>query len=160
MCRNCRRSELSQLELKVLSQNRQEDGEAQRIEADQLEESSMGDRARLLVGENEEVGEMDTSLTSDITTENIVISNPMESMNNDSTGSPNKRINSRLDTNTADVASVDTADEVSRINVGGEIEETESNSTETKSQSKLCSLWISVKKLTNHCIKDMAFFMW
>ena len=160
MCRNCRRSELSQLELKVLSQNGQEDGEAQRIEADQLEESSMGDRARLLVGENEEVGEMDTSLTSDITTENIVISNPMESMNNDSTGSPDKRINSRLDTNTADVASVDTADEVSRINVGGEIEETESNSTETKSQSKLCSLWISVKKLTNHCIKDMAFFMW
>ena len=124
------------------------------------EESSMGDRARLLVDENEEVGEMDTSLTSDITTENIVISNPMESMSNDSTGSPDNKVNCTLDINTADVASVDTANEVSRINVGGELEEMELNSTAPKRQSKFSSLWTSVKEWARHFVKDVAFFMW
>ena len=132
----------------------------ERDDHNQPEESSMGDRARLLVDENEEVGEMDTSLTSDITTENVVISNPMESMNNGITGSPDNRVNSKVDTNTADVASVDTTDEVSRISVGGELEEMELNSTDTKSQSRLSSLWTSVKDWAKHFIKDVAFFMW
>ena len=109
--------------------------------------------------DNEEVGEMYTSLTSDIVTESIVISNPMESVNNDSTISPDE-VNSRLDTNTADVSNVGTTDEVSRSSVGGELEEMELNSTETKRQSKLSSLWMSVKKWAKHFVKDMAFFMW
>ena len=135
------------------------DGEAQRIEADQLEESSKGDRARLLVDENEEVGEMDTSLTADIITENVVISNPMESMNNESTISPD-RVNSKLNTNTADVASVSTTAEVSRIRLDGEAEDLELNSTEEIRQPRLYSLWISVKNWARHFVKDVALFLW
>ena len=131
----------------------------QRIEPDQLEESSMGDRAGLLVDETEEVGEMDTSLTSDTTTKNVVISNPMESMNNDGTGSPD-RVNSRLDTNTADVISLVNANEVSRIRVDEEMEELGLSSMETKRQSKLNSLWMSVKDWAKHFVKDAAFFLW
>jgi len=130
------------------------EGETQRDKPDQPEESDMrGDRTRLLVEDNEE--------TSDLTTENIVISNPIENMSNNNASSPGNRVSDSCDTIIADVTSVNPSlDGESRV----EVEEVELKrlhpDTKVKRQSKLGSLWMSVKKWAKTFIKDMAFLMW
>jgi len=112
------------------------------------------------VEEYEEVGEMNTLLTSDLTTENIVISNPIETMNNNSTGSPGNRVSDSCDTIISEGASVNAS---LKERAAEETEEVELNrlqpDTEVKRQSKLGSLWMSVKKWAKKIKKDVAFFM-
>lgn len=156
-CRNRKRSEINQMELKLL-QKKLGENEAVSSEGDVNSEaqdpSLVDDTTRLL--EEDEAEE-----PSPLSTENVVISNPIVSMEDSNESHVNGHVRtSALSTSSSDVNGTPT-------DVGGEVEvhsvsveRTRSQSTvEVVRQSKWRSLQFKVKKSLRNFLVDVVFFM-
>jgi len=157
-CRNRKRSEINQLELMLL-QNKLEEKEALvtpegNVNSEVEDPSLADDRTRLL--EEEEAEE-----PSEWSTENVVISNPIVSIEDGSESHLNGCVRTRvLSTSSNGIGSI--------VDVGGEVEVQEVSVEGTRSQlteevllpSKWQRLWLYVKKSLRNFFVDLAFFMW
>ena len=145
------------MELELL-QDKLQDGsktssmERNDVNGDYAKELDVDDRTRLLE-EADDVEEAETSLMNGVETENVVISNPLETLEEHQTGSIDEQSNA---SRSADICMVEVG------GVKGGVEDGISRqpvTAERKRLSKLKSLQQSLKKSVRSSLSDVAFFM-